>query len=143
MILYSPLLNSCLSYFLCISKAAPTIQVTVRFVWGFFFGGGGVFKDTTDESPLNACSCSFLTLDDIPRAILKRRWFAFIFSSHHVLFVHLASSLDVIKRETTSAREFLKSCIAVKYRACTLHNSASNKDKMATSGFFEFFQLFF
>ena len=61
-----------LSYFLCISKAAPTIQVTVRFVWGFFFGGGGVFKDTTDESPLNACSCSFLTLDDIPRAILKK-----------------------------------------------------------------------
>ena len=60
-----------------------------------------------------------------------------------MLFVHLASSLDVIKRETTSAREFLKSCIAVKYRACTLHNSASNKNKMATSGFFEFFQLFF
>ena len=46
-------------------QAQPTIQVTVRL----FFG---VFKDTTDEFPPNACPCSFLTLDDIRRVILKR-----------------------------------------------------------------------
>ena len=64
------------------------IQVTVRL---FFL--------TNDEFPPNSCSCSYLTFDDIPGAILKKRGYLPLSSRLTMCYLftaHLASSFDII-----------------------------------------------